>query len=59
VALLQTELAKGGWYGSQRTIRRTLHRLGWVWKRTRVVLGRPDPAEHAKRGQWQRKPARR
>lgn len=28
VPLLQTELAKGGWHASGRTIRRTLHRLG-------------------------------
>src|SRR5437868_577542 len=30
VALLQTELAKDGWQAGERTIRRTLHRLGWV-----------------------------
>jgi transposase len=42
VPLLQTQLAKGGWSASGRTIRRTLHRLGWVWKRPRFVLGRPD-----------------
>ncbi len=59
VALLQTELAKGGWHASQKTLRRTLHRLGWVWKRPRVVLGRPDPDYQAKRGQWHSKPARR
>jgi transposase len=50
VPLLQTELAKGGWHASGRTIRRTLHRLGWVWKRPRFVLGRPDPAYQAKKG---------
>jgi transposase len=43
VALLQTELAKGGWQAGERTSRRTLHRLGWVWKRPRFVVGRPDP----------------
>jgi transposase len=44
VPLLPTEVAKGGWQASGRTIRRTLHRLGWVWKRPRFVLGRPAPA---------------
>jgi transposase len=44
VALLRSELAKGGWAASARTIRRTLHRRGWVWKRPQFVLGRPDPA---------------
>lgn len=44
VALLRTELAKRGWTASARTIRRTLHRLGWRWKRPKYVLGRPDPA---------------
>ena len=44
VALLRSELAKGAWAASERTIRRTLHRLGWVWKRPQFVLGRPDPA---------------
>ncbi len=44
VPLLQTELAKRGWEVAERTIRRTLHRLGWRWKRPKFVLGRPDPA---------------
>src|SRR5262245_25977271 len=44
VALLRTELARGGWEVAERTIRRTLHRLGWRWKRPKFVLGRPDPA---------------
>jgi transposase len=51
VPLLQTELATGGWHASGRTIRRTLHRLGGVWKRPRFVLGRADPASAAKKGQ--------
>jgi transposase len=42
--LLRTELAKRGWPAAERTIRRTLHRLGWRWKRPKYVLGRPDPA---------------
>jgi len=45
VPLLRTELAKRGWAAAERTIRRTLHRLGWRWKRPKVVLGRPDPAD--------------
>ncbi len=44
VPLLRTELAKQGWMAAERTIRRTLHRLGWRWKRPKFVLGRPDPA---------------
>ena len=42
--LLRTELAKQGWPASERTLRRTLHRLGYRWKRPKFVLGRPDPA---------------
>jgi transposase len=42
--LLRTELGKRGWPAAERTIRRTLHRLGWGWKRPKYVLGRPDPA---------------
>lgn len=44
VPLLRTELAKRGWAAAERTIRRTLHRRGWRWKRPKFVLGRPDPA---------------
>jgi transposase len=58
VVLLQTELANGGWHAGERTIRRTLHRLGWVWKRPRFVLGRPDPEYQVKKGMWQRRLAR-
>lgn len=57
VPLLQTELAKAGWRASGRTIRRTLHRLGWVWKRPRFVLGRPDPDYQAKKGRLRSKSA--
>jgi|SRR5579871_1836213 len=42
--LLRTELAKRGWSASEKTLRRTLHRLGYRWKRPKFVLGRPDPA---------------
>jgi len=48
--LLQTELAKRGHELSERTLRRTLHRLGYRWKRPRYILGRPDPAYEAKKG---------
>jgi transposase len=44
VPLLRTELEQQGWGAGERTIRRTLHRLGWRWKRPKFVLGRPDPA---------------
>ena len=44
VPLLRTELAAAGYAVGERTIRRTLHRLGYRWKRPRYVLGRPDPA---------------
>jgi transposase len=44
VPLLRTELAKRSWEAAERTIRRTVHRLGWRWKRPKFVLGRPDPA---------------
>lgn len=44
VPLLRSELEKRGWPAAERTIRRTLHRLGWRWKRPKYVLGRPDPA---------------
>lgn len=47
--LLRTELAKQGWSASERTLRRTLHRLGYRWKRPKFVLGRPDPAYEEKK----------
>jgi len=43
VPLLRTELAAAGYAVSARTVRRTLHRLGYRWKRPQYVLGRPDP----------------
>jgi transposase len=33
VPLLRAELAAAGHAVGERTIRRTLHRLGWRWKR--------------------------
>lgn len=50
VPLLQTELAAAGYAPSESTLRRTLHRRGYRWKRPRFVLGRPDPAYAEKRG---------
>jgi transposase len=50
VPLLQTALRRAGYEVSQRTIRRTLHRLGYRWKRPHYVLGRPDPAYETKKG---------
>ncbi len=50
VPLLRTELAQAGYPVGERTIRRTLHRLGWRWKRPTYVLGRPDPEYGTKRG---------
>lgn len=50
VPLLLTELTGRGHTLSARTLRRTLHRLGWRWKRPKYVLGRPDPAYEAKKG---------
>jgi transposase len=44
VPLLHTELGKQGYPAAERTLRRTLRRLGWRWKRPKFVLGRPDPA---------------
>jgi transposase len=50
VPLLRSELAAAGYAVSARTVRRTLHRQGWRWKRPKYVLGRPDPAYAEKRG---------
>jgi transposase len=49
VPLLQEELFHGtGRYVSADTIRRSLDRLGYVWKRARYVLA-PDPEKGKKR----------
>jgi transposase len=50
VPMLRAELAQAGYEVSARTIRRTLQRLGWRWKRPKYVLGRPDPEYEVKRG---------
>jgi transposase len=50
ILLLQQELGKVGYQVSGKTIRRTLHRLGWRWKRPKYVLERPDPEYQAKKG---------
>ncbi len=52
VPLLRAELAAAGYDVGERTIRRTLHRLGWRWKRPRYVLGRPDPLYAQKKARW-------
>jgi transposase len=49
VPLLRTELARRSSDLSERTLRRTLHRLGYRWKRPKYVLGRPDPDDAQKR----------
>jgi transposase len=54
VPLLHTRLTTAGYPISQRTLRRTLHRLGWRWKRPKYVLGRPDPAYAEKKARWSR-----
>jgi transposase len=50
VPLLRTELEQRGHTLSERTLRRTRHRVGWRWKRPKYVLGRPDPAYEAHKG---------
>lgn len=50
VPLLLGELAAAGWVVHEHTLRRTLKRLGYRWKRPQYVLGRPDPAYAEKRG---------
>ncbi len=50
VPLLRSELAKAGYVVSERTVRRTLKRLGFRWKRPKYVLGRPDPDHESKKG---------
>jgi len=50
VPLLLSELAAMGWVVHEHTLRRTLKRLGYRWKRPQYVLGRPDPAYAEKKG---------
>ncbi len=50
VPMLRSELAKAGYVVSERTVRRTLKRLGFRWKRPKYVLGRPDPDHESKKG---------
>jgi len=53
VPLLLAQVQRAGIAVSEHTLRRTLHRLGWRWKRPRFELGRPDPASaEKKRGSW-------
>jgi transposase len=58
-ALLQHHLAVAeGLVVSETTVRRTLHALGYRWKRPRYVLARRDPARAEKKG-GARGPSRR
>ena len=50
VPLLLGELTTAGWVVHEHTLRRTLKRLGYRWKRPQYVLGRPDPAYAEKKG---------
>src|SRR5258708_13487628 len=50
--LLRTELGKQGWRTSERTLRRTLHRLAYRWKRPPFVLVRPYPPSAAHKKPW-------
>ncbi len=50
VPLLLTALAAGGWVVHEHTLRRTLKRLGYRWKRPQYVLGHPDGAYTEKKG---------
>ncbi len=50
VPMLRSELAKAGYVVSERTVRRTLKRVGFRWKRPKYVLGRPDPDHESKKG---------
>jgi transposase len=50
VPMLKSELAKSGYMVSERTVRRTLKRLGYRWKHPKYVLGRPDPDHESKKG---------
>jgi transposase len=43
VDMLRAQVEKSGYSVSERTMRRTVHKLGWRWKRPKYVLGRPDP----------------
>jgi transposase len=57
VPLLRTELAAAGDAVSAHPVRRSLHRLGYRWKRPTFVLGRPDPAYAQKKGRSSSAPA--
>ena len=52
VALLRTELARAGTQVSDRTLRRTLHRLGYRWKRPRYVYAGRATHLAQKKGLW-------
>ena len=50
VPLLHRAVTQAGYAASARTVRRTVRRLGWTWKRPASVRGRPDPDDEAKQG---------
>ncbi len=50
VQMLHSRVEAAGYQVSEHTIRRTLHKLGWRWKRPKYVLGRPDPDYAQKNG---------
>jgi transposase len=54
VPLLHGDATRAGYPVSARTVRRTVRRLGWRWKRPQYVRGRPDPASAEKRGHCSR-----
>ncbi len=55
VPLLHGEAHDAGIAVSEATVRRTVRRLGWRWKRPKYVLGRPDPDYAEKRGRLRRR----
>jgi transposase len=46
--LALTLAARRGWHVSTETVRRWLHRLGWCWKRAKLVAKDNDPERAAK-----------
>lgn len=50
IPLLHGAAHAAGIVVSAHTVRRTVRRLGWRWKRPKYVLGRPDPAYTEKKG---------
>ncbi|HEX5439847.1 MAG TPA: helix-turn-helix domain-containing protein [Ktedonobacterales bacterium] len=55
VPLLRTECARRGYPLSERTLRRTLHRLGYRWKRSKYVSDGPTQPTRQKMERWSSK----